>query len=75
HYRKSMRTSWRTIAFAVIVPLTSALFVAGVGIYQLPHLGWRVSLLSIGTIAIGVVPLCYYRRRYRPRFSGDEFAS
>ncbi len=74
HYRKSMRTGW-TIVFAVIVPLTSALFVAGVGIYQLPHLGWRVSLLSIGTIAVGVVPLWYYRRHYRARFSGDEFAS
>jgi amino acid transporter len=74
HYRKSMCAGWRTIAFAVIVPLTSALFVAGVGIYQLPQLGWRVSSLSIGSIAIGVVPLCYYRRRYRGRRSGDEFA-
>jgi amino acid transporter len=72
HYRKSMRTGWRTIAFAVIVPLTSALFVAGVGIYQLPHLGWRVSFLSIGSIVIGVAPLLYYRRRYRGRFYHDE---
>ncbi|MGQ0443626.1 MAG: APC family permease [Beijerinckiaceae bacterium] len=67
HYRKVRDAGWRTIAFAVIVPLTSALFVAGVGIYQLPHLGWRVSLLSVGSIAIGVVPLLYYRRRYRGR--------
>jgi hypothetical protein len=59
----------------VIAPLTSALFVAGVGIYQLPHLGWRVSLLCIGTFAIGAVPLCYYRRRSRRRFSRDEGVS
>jgi amino acid transporter len=72
HYRKSMRTGWRTLAFAVIVPLTSALFVAAVGIYQLPHLGWRVSFLSIGSIVIGVAPLVYYRRRYRGRFYHDE---
>ena len=72
HYRKSMSTGWRTIAFAVIIPLTSALFVAAVGIYQLPHLGWRVSFLSIGSIAIGVAPLVYYRRRYRGRFYHDE---
>jgi amino acid transporter len=71
HYRKSMRTGWRTLAFAVIVPLTSALFVAAVGIYQLPHLGWRVSFLSIGSIVIGVAPLVYYRRRYRGRFYHD----
>jgi amino acid transporter len=73
HYRKAMSDGWRTIAFAVIVPLTSALFVAGVGIYQLPQLGFRVSCLSIGSIAIGVVPYCYYRRRYRGRFLHDEF--
>jgi len=72
HYRKSMRTGWRTIAFAVIVPLTSALFVACVGIYQLPHLGWGVSSLSIGSIVIGVAPLVYYRRRYLGRFYHDE---
>ncbi|MGA9213999.1 MAG: amino acid permease, partial [Methylocella sp.] len=72
HYRKSMRAGWRTIAFAVFVPLTSALFVAAVGTYQLPQLGWRVSFLSIGSIAIGVAPLVYYRRRYRGRFYHDE---
>ena len=72
HYRKSMSPNWRTIAFAVIVPLISALSVAGVGIYQLPHLGWRVSFLSIGSIVIGVAPLVYYRRRYRGRFYYDE---
>jgi amino acid transporter len=75
HYRKSMRTGWRTIAFAVIFPLTSALSVAGVGIYQLPHLGWGVSCLSIGSIVIGVAPLLYYRRRYRGRFYYDEGVS
>jgi amino acid transporter len=72
HYRKSVRTGWRTLAFAVIVPLTSALFVACVGIYQLPHLGWRVSFLSLGSIAIGVAPLVYYRRRCGGRFCRDE---
>ncbi len=53
HYRKSMRTGWRTIAFAVIVPSTSALFVACVGIYQLPHLGWRVSFLVSAPSRLG----------------------
>ena len=72
HYRKSVHAGWKTIAFAVIVPLTSALSVAGVGIYQLPHLGWGVSCLSIGSIVIGVAPLVYYRRRYRGRFYHDE---
>jgi amino acid transporter len=64
YYRKVMFTGWRVLVFAGIVPLTSALFVACVVIYQLPRLGWRVSGMSIGTILTGIVPLCYYRWRY-----------
>ncbi|MCI0735220.1 MAG: APC family permease [Beijerinckiaceae bacterium] len=63
HFRK--HTSWKTRVVAVIVPSVSALFVAGVGIYQLPFLGWRVSALSMGSILIGVVPYLYYGWRYR----------
>lgn len=68
HFRDAMRTDWRMLVFAGMVPLASGAFVAYVGIYQLPHLGWRVSLLSTGSILIGVVPLWYYRRRYRSSF-------
>lgn len=62
HYRKS-ESGWRTRVFAVAVPAVSAFFVACVGIYQLPHLGLRASIFSIGTIVIGVVPFLYYRWR------------
>jgi amino acid transporter len=72
HYMKSISPGWRTIVFAVIVPLTSAFFVAAVGIYQLPQLGWRASFLSVGSVAIGVAPLAYYRRLYRGRFYREE---
>lgn len=70
-YRKAMRADWRTLVFAGVVPLMSALFVAAVGIYQLPQLGWRVSITSMGSILIGVAPLWYYRRLYRSRFYTD----
>ena len=59
YYRNVLFTGWRMLVFAGIVPLTSALFVASVGIYQLPQLGFRVSIMSIGTILIGIVPLCF----------------
>ena len=71
YYRHVLFTSWRVLLFAGIVPLTSALFVASVGIYELPQLGVRVSVMSIGTILIGIVPLCYYRRLYNSRFYTD----
>jgi hypothetical protein len=70
-YSNVLFTGWRVLLFAGIVPLTSALFVASVGIYQLPQLGLRVSVISIGTILIGIVPLVYYRRRYKSRFYTD----
>lgn len=68
HHRKAAHASWRTFVSAVLLPFLSALFVAAVGIYQLPHLGLRTSLLSTGTILIGALPLFYYRRRYRSSF-------
>ena len=75
YYRNLLFTGWRMLVFAGIVPLTSALFVASVGIYQLPQLGFRVSIMSIGTILIGIVPLCYYRWRYKSRFYTDPSES
>jgi amino acid transporter len=41
------------------------------GVAVLPQLGLRVSVISIGTILIGIVPLVYYRRRYKSRFYTD----
>jgi hypothetical protein len=70
-YSNVLFTGWRVLLFAGIVPLTSTLFVASVGIYQLPQLGLRVSVISIGTILIGIVPLVYYRRRYKSRSYTD----
>ncbi len=72
HFRKTGHRAGRTRLYAVVVPLLSALFVAGVGIYQLPFLGWRVASLSIGTILIGIVPYLYYRWRYRTHLPAEH---
>ncbi len=71
YYRNVLFISWRMLMFAGIVPLTSAIFVACVGLYELPQLGFRVSVMSVGTILIGIVPLYYYRWRYNSRFYTD----
>jgi amino acid transporter len=65
HFRKAVRRGGQNRLNAVLIPLLSAIFVAGVGIYQLPFLGWHVASLSIGTILIGIVPYYFYRWRYR----------
>ena len=64
-------TSWKIFLLAGLVPLTSAFFVASVGLYELPQLGFRVSAISVGTILIGILPLCYYRRLYKSSFYTD----
>ncbi|MBO0734912.1 MAG: APC family permease [Methylocapsa sp.] len=69
HFRKAARTGLRAALVSVAFPLLSALFVAGVGIYQLPTLGWGTSALSIGTLVTGAVPYLYYRWRHRIRNS------
>jgi amino acid transporter len=72
HFRKAAHRGTRSRVYSVFIPLLSAVFVAGIGIYQLPFLGWRLASLSIGTILIGIVPFLYYRRRYRGHFSAKE---
>jgi amino acid transporter len=67
YYRAAMGDR-RILVVAGIVPLLSGLFVGSIGLYQLPHLGLRVSVISLGTILIGIAPLLYYRRVYRSRF-------
>lgn len=71
YHRKVLLTDWRVCLFAGVVPFASAVFIGCVGLYQLPQLGWRVSVISIGTIVIGIVPMWYYRRRYASRFYTD----
>lgn len=71
YYRHVLFTSWKIFVLAGIVPLISAFFVASVGLYELPQLGFRVSAISVGTILIGILPLCYYRRLYKSSFYSD----
>ncbi|SFK54307.1 APC family permease [Methylocapsa palsarum] len=67
-YRPVLRDNWTTLVFAGLVPLASAIFVAFIGLYQLPALGWRVSAMAVGAILIGAAPMWYYRKLYRSTF-------
>lgn len=48
--------------------LLSALFLLAVGAYQLTQLDRMVAVLSVAAIAIGIVPMLFYRWKY-----GSEF--
>jgi amino acid transporter len=68
YYRKELRRSKKTFFMKGLWPAGSAVFLLILGVMQFPTLGWSVSLLTIGAIAVGCLPMMYYRRGYRSSF-------
>jgi len=68
YYRKTLRQTPATFWVQGVWSIGSAVILLAIGILQLPALGWNVSLLTIGAIALGIVPLMYYRLKYRSTF-------
>jgi amino acid transporter len=68
YYRKVLRSSAKTLFMRGIWPVSSAIFLLILAAMQLPTLGWSVSLFTIGAIAIGCLPMVYFRLRYRSSF-------
>lgn len=75
YYRLILRQNWKTLFMRGVWPITSAIFLLILGVFQLPGLGWTVSLFTITAIAIGLVPLLYFRLKYRSSFysSSSEY--
>jgi amino acid transporter len=68
YYRKILRRNWKIFFMRGIWPASAAVFLLVLGVMQLPSLGWSVSLFTLGAIAIGCLPMVYYRLRYRSSF-------
>jgi amino acid transporter len=68
YYRKILRRNWKILLMRGIWPASAAIFLLILGIMQLPALGLSVSLFTLGAIAIGCLPMVYYRLRYRSSF-------
>lgn len=71
YYRKTLRQTAATFWVQGVWSTGSAIMLLAIAILQLPTLGWSVSLLTIGAIAIGIVPMMYYRFKYRSSFYGE----
>ncbi|NJR65675.1 MAG: hypothetical protein HC772_10645 [Leptolyngbyaceae cyanobacterium CRU_2_3] len=37
----------------------------------MPQLGWQVSLMTVGAIAVGLLPMLYFRAKYRSTFYSE----
>lgn len=60
-YRRTHLQSVSNLLMQAVWPLGSALFLIAVGYYNVASLDKRISLISVGTIAVGILPLLYYR--------------
>jgi len=68
YYRKQLRKDPKTLFLKGIWPLGSAIFLLFLAANQLGQLGLTVSLLSVGAIACGILPMLFYRLKYRSYF-------
>jgi amino acid transporter len=71
YYRKVLRRNVRIFLMRGLWPAGSAIFLLVLAAMQLPTLGWSVSLFTLGAIAIGCLPMIYFRFRYRSSFYFD----
>lgn len=60
-YRKTLGSGAKTLFMQGLWPLLSAVFLIVVGYYNIKALDMQTNLLSIGTIAVGIFPLLYYK--------------
>jgi amino acid transporter len=68
YYRKTMRQSLKTFLVQGVWSVSSAIVLLAVGCLQLPQLGLQVSLFTVGAIAVGLIPMFYFRAKYGSSF-------
>jgi amino acid transporter len=71
YYRKSLGRDFKTLFMKGLWPGLSAVFLLILGVMQIPTLGWNVSLLTLGTLAFGLIPMLYFKVNYRSAFYAD----
>lgn len=70
-YRRVLTASPGNLVMRGVWPLLSAVFLLFLGVKQLPDLGMDVALLTLGALAVGIVPMLYFRARYGASFYQD----
>ena len=71
YYRNGNARSAKMFWLRGVWPLASAVFVCAVALAQLLTAGWRADLWILVLVAVGVVPMLYYRRRYASVFYSE----
>lgn len=71
-YRHTHLKSASNLLMHAVWPLGSALFLIAVGYYNIHSLDKRISLISAGTILVGILPLLYYRWLNKSNYYTDK---
>lgn len=65
YYRRTLHLDWRHTLTRGAWPIGSAIFLLIVAAFQFPELGLETSLITVGAIAVGLIPMIIYRIKYR----------
>jgi amino acid transporter len=68
YYRRTLGRTRLTLFTQGIWPVASAVFLLVLALVQLPQLGLTVGLYTLGSIALGVIPMLYFRYSYNSSF-------
>lgn len=71
YYRKTLTQDAGTLVMRGLWPGLSALFLLFLGARQIPDLGGTVSAMTLGALALGIVPMLYFRARYGSQFYSE----
>lgn len=71
YYRKTLRQCSRTLLMRGIWPVASAVFLLVLAAVQVPTLGGTVAAYTVGAIALGLLPMLYFKQRYNSPFYHD----
>ncbi|MGL5943208.1 MAG: APC family permease [Waterburya sp.] len=72
YYRKTMRNNWRTFLGQGVWSVGSAIALFVIALVQLPQLGLEVAGWTLAALSIGIIPMLYYRLKYRSSFYSDQ---
>lgn len=68
YYRHELTLNFKTFVMRGLWPVLSAMFLWTIAIYDIPQLGWQTDAIGLGTLALGAIPLLYYRFKLRSPF-------
>ncbi|GAB6172463.1 APC family permease [Paradesulfitobacterium aromaticivorans] len=73
YHRKMFSTDKKALFMRGIWPGLAAVFLWAVAIYDIPQLGLTTDLIGIGALLIGLIPMLYYKAKYKSEFyKGDS---